>query len=336
MDPQLTIVAASRNDDHGGRLQQRMGIFVRGLIAQCRRFSLHAELLMVEWNPPPDRPPLSEVLPHPAPGDPLRLRVVTVPRAIHDAYPLSPVIPLHQMIAKNVGIRRARAPFVLATNVDLLFSDALVARLAAGGFDPRAYYRANRCDVPDDVDPAWDVARQLAYCAPRVVRRLGAVAPDDRVVPLWRRTVRAARTAARTALRPRRTPEERRFAALDAWACGDFTLMSREAWLDIEGYLEAGLYALHLDTLALAVASALGYRQVTFPGEACAYHVEHGNGWASMGALEALAFTARRPCLDHWTVQRACLELFRNPRRLGLNAPDWGFAAHTFAEREFP
>jgi hypothetical protein len=30
------------------------------------------------------------------------------------------------MIAKNVGIRRARGRFVLATNVDILLDDALV------------------------------------------------------------------------------------------------------------------------------------------------------------------------------------------------------------------
>jgi hypothetical protein len=337
--PRLTIVAASRNDDHGGSLLRRMGLFVRGLIEQCRRFGLPAELLMVEWNPPADAPRLHEVLPRPAAGDPLTLRVVTVPPAIHARYPLSPVIPLHQMIAKNVGIRRARAPWVLCTNVDLLFSDRLMERLASEPLDPRAYYRANRCDVPADVDPEWRLDRQLAWCEQHVIRRLGVVdglhytQPGPARLTPWRRRARVALHHARALARGRQPEEVRRFAALDAWACGDFTLMHRDAWEDIEGYLEAGLYALHVDSLALAVAAALGYRQVTFPPEACAYHVEHDDGWAAMKPLEALAFTARRPCLDHWTVREACLELFRRPRQLGLNAPTWGHADEDFEER---
>jgi len=41
------------------------------------------------------------------------------------------------MIAKNVGIRRARGRFVLCTNVDLLFSDKMVRFLAFGRLDER-------------------------------------------------------------------------------------------------------------------------------------------------------------------------------------------------------
>lgn len=297
---------------------------------------------MVEWNPPADRPRLHDILPRPAPGDPLRLRIVTVPAGVHDRYPLSATIPLHQMIAKNVGIRRARAEFVLCTNVDLLFSDALMTTLAGERFDTRTYYRANRCDVPPDIDPEWPLERQLTYCQTRVIRRLGICDERPHVQPGPPAPTGRMRWAlgllnrARAIGQIRLPEEERRLAALDAWASGDFTMMSRAAWLDIEGYLEAGLYALHIDTLALAVASALGYRQVTFPSAACTYHLEHGNGWSSMGPVEALAFTARRPCLDHWTVRQACLELLRNPRRLGLNASDWGHASLALEEREYP
>ena len=35
------------------------------------------------------------------------------------------------MIAKNVGIRRARGEFVLATNIDILFSSELACIFAA-------------------------------------------------------------------------------------------------------------------------------------------------------------------------------------------------------------
>lgn len=60
--PYLTIVAASRNDDHGGCLLRRMQLFVSGLLEQCRRYQLSAELVLVEWNPPVDRPRLADAL----------------------------------------------------------------------------------------------------------------------------------------------------------------------------------------------------------------------------------------------------------------------------------
>ena len=44
----------------------RMQHFVDGFIAQCRKHRPEAELILVEWNPPPERPPLEEALEWPA------------------------------------------------------------------------------------------------------------------------------------------------------------------------------------------------------------------------------------------------------------------------------
>jgi hypothetical protein len=124
--PYLSIIAASRNDNHGGDMLKRMRIFVNGLIEQCRRHKLHAELIMVDWNPPQPDQLLKDVLPKPAPDDPLRIRYIVVPNAIHQRYYYGQYMPLYQMIAKNAGIRRAKGEFILCTNVDLIFSDELM------------------------------------------------------------------------------------------------------------------------------------------------------------------------------------------------------------------
>ncbi len=47
--PHLSVVAVSRNDDHGRDLCGRMQHFVDGFIAQCRKHQLSAELILVEW-----------------------------------------------------------------------------------------------------------------------------------------------------------------------------------------------------------------------------------------------------------------------------------------------
>ena len=97
----LSVVVTSRNDDHGGNLLQRMQIFINSLATQIRNFSLSAELIIVEWNPPENRPRLSRVLQWPK-G--MRVRIIEVPSAIHRRFNLSDKLPLFQMIAKNVGI----------------------------------------------------------------------------------------------------------------------------------------------------------------------------------------------------------------------------------------
>src|SRR5205823_4354337 len=60
--PYLSVVTTARNDNHGGDLLYRIGVFVNGLVAQCDRHRIQAELVIVEWNPPTDRPRLADAL----------------------------------------------------------------------------------------------------------------------------------------------------------------------------------------------------------------------------------------------------------------------------------
>ena len=129
-EPFLSVVVATRNDDHGGDPLKRLQAFINTLAAQCRRWSLDAEIIVVEWNPPPDRPRVSELCRVP-PDAPFSVRFVEVPADLHQALRFSSVLPLFQMIAKNVGIRRARGRFILATNIDIIFSNELVEHLAS-------------------------------------------------------------------------------------------------------------------------------------------------------------------------------------------------------------
>jgi len=137
--------------------------FVNGFVAQCKRHDLRAELILVEWNPPADRVPLAEELRWPADTGPCGIRIVTVPREVHSRIPNSDRIPLFQMLAKNVGIRRARGNHVLATNIDILFSDQAMVRMR-DHLRPGRLYRTERVDVPTEVPESEDFGAVLAYC----------------------------------------------------------------------------------------------------------------------------------------------------------------------------
>jgi len=84
--PRVSVVVTARNDDHGGSLLKRMQIFVDGLLEQARRHGLNAELIIVEWNPPPDRPRLADVLQWPHQAGPCTVRIIEVSPAIHRRY----------------------------------------------------------------------------------------------------------------------------------------------------------------------------------------------------------------------------------------------------------
>jgi FkbM family methyltransferase len=169
-DPYLSLVVATRNDDHGGNLMGRTQIFLDGWLTQARRYNISSELIFVEWNPPVDRPPLAEALKWPADLGPCTVRFIEVPAELHQRYQHAAGLPLYQMIGKNVGIRRARGRFVLATNIDILFSDELAAFLGERRLETNRMYRVDRYDAMSDVPAGASLDEQLAYCRTHLIR----------------------------------------------------------------------------------------------------------------------------------------------------------------------
>jgi hypothetical protein len=168
-EPYLSVVATTRNDNHGGDLTKRTQIFIDGLAAQATRHRVPIELILVEWNPPPDRRSLAEEMRWPKSTPFYRARVITVPADVHATLDPEFRLPLYQMIGKNVGIRRARAPFILATNIDLLFSDSLFREFKRG-LKPNKLYRADRHDIDASVPAGASVDDALAYGEGHTIR----------------------------------------------------------------------------------------------------------------------------------------------------------------------
>lgn len=168
--PYISVVVTARNDDHGGNLLGRMQVFVDAWINQARRHGLSSELIIVEWNPPRDRARLMDALRWPKEASPCRVRIIEVPPEVHATYAHAEALPLYQMIAKNVGIRRARGQFILATNIDIVFSNEVVEFLASRRLTRGRMYRIDRTDVGSDVPQQGSIEEQLAYCRSHQIR----------------------------------------------------------------------------------------------------------------------------------------------------------------------
>src|SRR5277367_4561336 len=160
--PYISVVVAARNDDHGGNMLARMRAFLNAWICQSTRYDLSSEIVVVEWNPPANRPRLMDCLPQPSERGRCQVRFVEVPPEVHRRFPNHDAIPLHQMLAKNVGIRRARGEFVLATNIDVILSAELMRFLAERQIEPRRMYRIDRNDVASEIPAEGPVDELLA------------------------------------------------------------------------------------------------------------------------------------------------------------------------------
>lgn len=161
--PYLSVVAAARNDDPAGNLLRRLQTFVNHFVNQCQRHQLPTELILVEWNPPADRPGLAQALTWPRDATYCQVRLITVPRALHDRLYHADTLSMFPLIARNVGIRRAHAPYVLSTTVDALPNDALFAFLAQRRLEAGRMYRVNRYDHEGDLpidagNDAWSAS----------------------------------------------------------------------------------------------------------------------------------------------------------------------------------
>jgi len=171
--PYISVVVAARNDNHGGNMLRRMQAMLDSWIAQAEFHGLLSEIVVVEWNPSEGRPRLKDSLFLPINLSRCEVRFIEVPHAVHVLLKNSGSIPLHQMIAKNVGIRRARGKFVLATNLDIIFSAELMRFLSGQSLETGFMYRMDRYDVASETPASASIPELLKFCE-RHVRRVFA------------------------------------------------------------------------------------------------------------------------------------------------------------------
>ncbi len=336
--PFLSIIATARNDNHGGDLLRRMQLFIDGLLEQCDRFRLPAELVLVEWNPPPDRPRLAEALDWSRAGGCIDVRIIEVPPSLHARLKHADRLPLFQMIGKNVGIRRARGSFILATNIDILFSNELIAHIARQRLRQDRMYRLDRWDVQQDVPVEGSIDERLAWCRSHCIRLEGRDGTRDmrtgafhRIYwePTWR--VRLLEALQEVRLVPVVTRKR-----LHLNACGDFTLMHRRIWERVRGYPEMQMYSMHLDSVLCTAAYFAGAREHVWRDPLSMFHIEHGTGSGftpeGQAALDARLAAAGVPQLSHAEFHRWALEMRRTGRPMIFNEETWGLREEALTE----
>jgi hypothetical protein len=312
----LSVVSTARNDNHGGSFLYRMQHFVDGFIEQCKKHQLKAELIIVEWNPPDETESLSQALKFPSDKGPCAIRFIRVPKEVHMKLSHSDKLPLFQMIGKNVGIRRATGKFVLATNIDILFSDKLMKYLCTK-LKSNTLLRADRLDVPSELPDALSFQEILHFCDQNYFRINGKYGTQVKIDGKWkksRKCILPRLSLKRFKKIHKATPIKllkllleiahaniqfiskygkityrysrailkkikiRLLFKIHANACGDFTLMSFDDWNKLRGYPEWEIHSWHLDSIFLYQAKQWAIKEIDLPRTMPIYHIEHGPG----------------------------------------------------------
>jgi hypothetical protein len=302
----ISIVTATRNDAYDGDSLHRNQIFISSLVWLAERYGLDAELIVVEWDPPGDRPSLEDAIRWPA-RERVRIRILVVPHEIHERVENSHLIPFFQMQAKNVGVRRAEGEWILCTNADLLYSHELMDWLATADrknlLDENGYYRVSRHDT--------DIRRMSS--SPELLY--------PGVVDLW---IEACRERVTEVHEP--PPDGQLFTN----ACGDFTMAHRDAWHAVRGYAEIGRWSPHVDSLFLIAVAATGREEHRI--EHAMYHLRHDKALVGLAAART---KYPYPTLDPQTEFEPWRRLMlRGSRVITPNGPDWGFMDDEIEEIE--
>ena len=162
--PAISIVVTARHDNYGGPHTERIIAPLRFNCARLQEASVDYEVVLVEWDPIPGRPLLSELILAHLPQFASTIRRIVVAPEYQKALTQNPKAGYFEYIAKNVGIRRAAAPFILVTNVDVLLGRNVV-RAFASGVAAGTIHRAARVDIKLGIDPTvltWDALEDPA------------------------------------------------------------------------------------------------------------------------------------------------------------------------------
>jgi len=246
----ISIVQYSRNDDHGGNLLKRMQFSYYTNIYLLEKAQIKSEIIMVDYNTPKEKDNLYKLLPVSENLKFVTIRHIIVPPEIHQTFKDYNKLPMNNMVARNIGIRRAKGEYILSTGVDVIFSYQLVKQFK--NLLPNRLYRVHRYDVNRCIlNEEFNVENILEKCEKNIIdihfnTNLGKFESTD--IP-----------------------------SLHTNNCGDFQLAHKDVWFNLNGYPEIDLMGTHSDTIFSYMSYLSGNKEIVLDEKF--FHIDHESRW---------------------------------------------------------
>ncbi|MGK0389662.1 MAG: hypothetical protein ACI94Y_002406 [Maribacter sp.] len=343
--PYISFIFTGRNDDYGGDFNTRINLSVNWLTYLIEKHQLPSELIIVNYNPIESKPGLEELIERARDRKYLRVRMITVPNAVHQTLvdtEIRKTIPLFEFCAKNIAIRRAEGEFAFCTNADVLISEALVQYLATRQLKEGILYRCDRMDFKSSPAIQASVLNEEleANIRKSIFKFFVQGGTKTKTFPS---SVELRRKLSRWFLRIEEKKYRLKHFLLrnrfykgtfknDMFvyehhgnASGDMGLMSMKDWMRTRGYLENTWISTHTDTLHVlnAAASGLEVKVLDYP----IYHQDHERRFD---------FDGVNPDMERMYIRLVTEgNLVLKGKMSGMNPNEnWGLPEHQFQEMD--
>jgi hypothetical protein len=249
--PYVSFVTWGRNDGYTQDYVARTAKAITCLVRQLEAAALDSEIVVSEWNPPPERPLLVDTLDLPRTSPHVAITGIVSDPSHHLRFKGASEHGMHSGEAWNVGIRRARGQYILPKASDTFLSNETIERIARRDLEPDTMYRVDRYDVV--IPPTlWSLDGE------RLLATLEAL-PAERNTPI------------------RQLPHWQ-LRDLHTNASGDFLLMAASWWHRLRGHpADDTTLTLDGDSLVMHAAAALGVKQCVWPAPCKVYKPRHGH-----------------------------------------------------------
>jgi len=296
----FSFIVASRNDNHGGNMKEKNQFFVNRWAYNIKKLDINCELIIVDWNSPKK---LRNKLVVPKLNKNQIIRIIEVPNKIHKNFKNYKKLNIFQMIAKNVGARRAAGKYLILTNMDIIFSNNLLKFLKNNELDENCIYRVDRYDInfnkfsnykinektlDDNITHinkkyyTHDLVKNVKYWTYNsffgfIINFLKLFTTKNLLNFFTKSKLKIKINYLKSILNIIKSPK------LHTNACGDFQLISKKTFFNLSGYYEYDGYSFHIDSILMWKAYFMGYKfkELKFK----IFHINHTGGYGNSKEL---------------------------------------------------
>ena len=255
----ITAVIISRNDNYGGYLNERATYAINSAI------NTYDEVIYVDWNSP-THSLLWDIKDNLQLKDNLKHFIITPEIASYLTNNNPDVQKCCEVLARNIGIRRATGDYIVSTNIDIIHPKREDIESIINDSDNNTMITLSRREVTWDIIKEfhggemkfqeWDKLRDYIY-----------VNSEERIYE--EKTV---------------TGDD--YSLINC--CGDFQIAPKHIWDEIKGFEEELIYPLFADTNVQkkAVKHGFGLKAIYNPPM---FHINHGSkGWGGGGIADGI------------------------------------------------
>jgi hypothetical protein len=257
-------------------------------------------------------------------------------------------VPLFEYVAKNIGIRRAKGEYILATNPDIIFNPQTIRFLARKKLRKDTFYRTDRCDFRDVKIPSNGTFSGYLSNIRKNTFIISLRGHKYEIEPgfglpfkltYWR-TYNQFRITSDLVMVENKEHEKK--ALKNKWiidydnaeyyyhcnVSGDFMLMHRDNWFGLRGNPEKTHAAVHTDALMVIMTAMSGLKEKVLMWPI--YHQDHERRYDCENIKEDKFLYD-----TYHNFQKKAQDMLKAKKPTIDNDENWGWVKHEFKEVEF-